>query len=295
MKRKTLLADLGLFYAAFIWGSTFIIVKSSVESFSPVLLVGLRFTLAAIFMLFPILILKKKLFSNIKQGLILGFFLWLLYISQTIGLKYTSASNSGFITGLFILFVPILGFLFFRIHPRINKLIAVIVSLIGLWILTGGIVNMNLGDLLTLLTAFAYAMQLLFADRLSKRNMDPYTLNFQQFLVTGVLSLVISIFQGFSFSVDNSKVLFSIIFLAIFPTFSAFLIQLKAQKFTSPTKVALIFALEPVFAAIFAWTFGNEEFIWTKAVGGLLIFLGMILSEIKFSRRELACQFPVKK
>jgi len=285
MKRgKTLLADAGLLYAAAIWGATFFMVKGVLEHVSPLGLLGYRFVLSALLIL-PILVWTgKHPFREWKSGVSLGFFLWLIYVPQTVGLQYTTASNSGFITGLFIVFVPILGFLLFRQVPGPMKLVSVLLAVCGLWVLTGGITGMNRGDALTLLAAFGYAVHILLADRYMKDGMDPLVLSFQQFLLVGVLSFIVGTILGIPVDCNWSAAWLTIVFLAVFPTVSAFLIQLVAQRFTTPIKVALIFSMEPVFAAAFAWTLGGESFVWTRAVGGVLIVTAMILSELPFGR-----------
>jgi drug/metabolite transporter (DMT)-like permease len=283
-KYKTLLSDFGLFYAAAIWGSTFILVKDSLNSIDPVALVAYRFTLSAIVMAIVVLLMKKKLFSGFRYGLILGLLVWFLFIPQTIGLKYTTASNSGFITGLFIVFLPFFSALFFRIKPSVVKLISVGIALIGLWFLTGGLKQINIGDVLTLSAAVTYALHLLFADKFVKNNVDPYVLCFQQFFVVGILSFIAGFFMKVPLYFSGMKPLFVIIFLALFPGVSAFMIQLIAQKHTSPIKVGLIFILEPVFAAIFAWTLGGEQFIARNAFGGLLIVIAMIIAELPLEK-----------
>ncbi len=274
-KKKTLLADIGLFYAAAIWGSTFFLVKNSLSNIDPVTLVAYRFLLATALML-PF-VFRKKVFQNFKNGFFLGFLLWLLYVPQTLGLKYTTASNSGFITGLFVVFVPIFSFFMFKKNVSRQKTISVIVAALGLWFLTGGLKTLNLGDLLTLIAAVTYALHIIFADKYMKDS-DPYVLNFQQILTVGVLSFITAILFRLPLNIGNTLPI--ILFLTLFPTLSAFLIQLIAQKFTSAIKVAMIFSLEPVFAAIFAWTIGGEKFIFTSAIGGLLIVIAMVISEI---------------
>lgn len=274
-KKKTLLADIGLFYAAAIWGSTFFLVKNSLDNIDPVTLVAYRFLLATLFML-PF-VFRKKVFQNFKNGFFLGFLLWLLYIPQTIGLKYTTASNSGFITGLFVVFVPIFSFFMFKKNVSRQKTVSVIIAAVGLWFLTGGLKTLNMGDLLTLIAAVTYALHIIFADKYMKDS-DPYVLNFQQILTVGILSFITAILFRLPLNIGNTLPV--ILFLTLFPTLSAFLIQLIAQKFTSAIKVAMIFSLEPVFAAIFAWTIGGEKFIFTSAIGGLLIVIAMVISEI---------------
>jgi drug/metabolite transporter (DMT)-like permease len=272
------LANIGLFYAAGIWGSTFFIVKASLRFIDPAMLVGYRFALAAAILAVYNLASRRPLFKDLGQGLSLGIFLLLLYITQTIGLKYTTAANSGFITGLFVAFVPIFSIIMFRKPPTKTGILAAIISLAGLWILTGGLKEINLGDILTLVAAMAYAIHILVADKYMKTDSDPYTLCFQQFSFVGIASLIIGLFWGKPPAVADNGVVWIIIFLAIFPTLSAFVIQLLGQRLVTPLRVSLIFAFEPVFAAIFAWTLGAEQFKSNSALGGLLIFLAMLLS-----------------
>lgn len=285
-KKKTFLADTGLIYSAAIWGATFYLVKDSLGALNPVVLVGYRFLLAS-FIILPYLIIKRiNIFYNIKSGLILGILLWLLYVPQTVGLKYTTASNSGFITGLFIVFVPIFSYLMFKEIPSFMKLISVILATIGLWILTGGLKEINIGDIFTLGAAMAYSLHLLFAGKIMKEKNNPYLLNFQQFFFVGIFSIIFSLVAKYPLSGLSSSSINVILFLAIFPTITAFVVQLEAQKFTSSLKVAVIFSLEPVFAAIFSWTLGGETFRISGILGGSFIVAAMILSEIKLEKIE---------
>ena len=274
------LSELGLFYSAAIWGSTFFVVKDVLDFINPMTLVGYRFLLAALVAGIFCLVTKKSLIKNFFHGSLLGFLLWLLYIAQTIGLSFTTASNSGFITGLFIIFVPLFTFIFFRKKPSILDIIAISFSLIGLWILTGGLTDINLGDLLTIITAIAYAVHIILVDKYLREGDSAFVLGFQQFLVSGIISMLISATFGFKFSNLNSITLSTILFLAFLPTFSAFIIQNLAQKFVKPVRVSIILAFEPLFAALFAWTFGNELIIFHRLLGGLFIVTGLIISGV---------------
>lgn len=278
-KRESLLADAGLLYAALIWGSTFVVVKESLDFIDPVILVGYRFTLAALILGIALLWQRRKLAANAGPGLVLGLLIWVLYVSQTIGLKYTTATNSAFITGLFVAFLPLLALILFRRLPARRNLLAVLLSIGGLWLLTGGLQSVNTGDLLTLIAAASYAAHILYADRFVKSGIDPYVLSFQQFLVVGVLSLLAGAIFGLPFAAAGMKTIWVIGFLALFPTLSAFLIQLVAQRHTPAARVSLIFAFEPVFAALFAWSVGGEEFLLRRAIGGLLIFAALVVSQ----------------
>lgn len=286
-KLKTFFADFGLLYASAIWGTTFFMVKNVVNYIDPVVLCTYRFFLSALVLLPFLLLNSKSPFSNFKEGIVLGFFLWGIYISQTYGLVYTTASNAAFITGLFIVFIPLFSYLFFKAMPTIMRLSAVFLALVGLWYLTGGLKEINKGDLITLITAITYALHVLFADKYVKNKIDPYILCFQQFLVVSVLSFVSAFVFGLSFEVKSLNSLWIVLYLILFPTVSAFLIQLLAQKIVTPMRASLIFALEPVFGAMFAWTLGGEVFVLSRAFGGLLIFLALIISEMKFKISKL--------
>lgn len=275
---KHRLADLGLFYAAAVWGSTFFMVKAVVQVVDPVILVGYRFLIAGSIMLIFLRIKGYDITKGWKQSLWLGFLLWMLYIPQTIGLKYTTAANSGFITGLFVAFVPVFLFTIFRRRPTPTEAIASVISLSGLWVLTGGMVDINLGDMLTLIAAITYALHLLYADKYMKAGVNAYVISCQQFLFVGLASIITGLIIGAPFGVSTSNAFWMLIFLALFPTLLAFVIQMISQKIASPFRVSLIFALEPVFAGVFAWTLGGEEFVTYRATGGLLIFIALIIS-----------------
>ncbi len=275
------LANFGLFYAAAIWGSTFFLVKEALTGIDPVIMVAYRFLLAGIILAIYLLIKRQNLFQDLRKGVMLAIILWLLYIPQTVGLKYTTASNSGFITGLFVAFVPIFMVSIFKRIPTIMEVLASCVALGGLWVLTGGLKEINIGDILTLVAAMTYALHLLFSDKFMKQGIDPVRIACQQFITVGFLSIISGAIFQLPFGIKTSSALNITVFLALFPTMSAFVIQLMAQKIISPLRVSLIFALEPVFAGIFAWTLGGEKFELHSAVGGLLIFAALVLSGIR--------------
>lgn len=289
-KFRVILAEAGLFYAAAIWGATFFLVKGALDDIDPTVLVAYRFLMAGLILLIFINAKGLKPLADIKIGVFLGFILWLLYISQTIGLRFTTASNSGFITGLFVAFVPVFLRFIFKRKPTLLEVAASIVSLVGLWILTGGMKKVNIGDGLTLIAAMTYALHLLYSDKYMKGGVDPYVTSCQQFLVVGLLSLISALVFGLDFSVRSREAIWVVVFLALFPTLSAFVIQMLAQKIVAPLRVALIFALEPVFAALFAWTVGGEPFVWFRAVGGGFIVAALVLSAMSSQKPKSATE-----
>ena len=270
--------EIGLFYCAAIWGATFYLVKGALDSVDPIVLVGYRFLLSAALLL-PWAAFRRAKRPLWKPAAILAALLAALYVSQTIGLRYTTASNSGFITGLFILFVPVFLYAFFGKVPTGFQSAAVVVALAGLWVLTGGVSSFNRGDAMTLIAAATYAGHLIATDVYVKDDADPVLLAFHQFWMTGAVCLAGAAVVGARFSLASPSAAGVIVFLGLFPTLSAFFIQMVAQKKTAPVKVALIFSLEPVFAAIFAWTLGGEPFRPASALGGGLIVGAMVLSE----------------
>jgi len=288
-KYKRVLADTGLFYAAVIWGATFFMVKDALTGIDPVILVAYRFLAAGLVMLVFLLATGRPLLKDLKHGSVLAILLLSLYIPQTIGLGYTTASNSGFITGLFVIFVPIFMRSVVRRKPKTLEWVASGVALVGLWVLTGGMTDFNLGDGLTLIAALTYALHVLFSDKYMKAGVDPFVISCQQFLIIGLLSLITGALFRLDFGIHTSTAAWTTIFLALFPTLSAFVIQMWAQKITTPVKVALIFALEPVFAALFAWTLGSETIVLHRALGGLFIFAALVISGLPAPQQKPTC------
>lgn len=281
----SLAIDAGLLYSAAVWGATFPIVKDSLKGIGALALVGHRFLLAALVLGLVLWAKRVPIKPVLRQGMALGAILWLLYASQTIGLNYTSAANSGFITGLFVVFVPVFSLLLFRKPPTWIRWLAVGLAIVGLWLLTGGMSSFNRGDGLTLIAAATYALHILFADKWVQGEIDPYALSFVQFATVALLSFAAVPVFGESYAVGSGRTALVVLGLALFPTLSAFVIQLVAQKTTAPVKVALIFTMEPVFAALFSWTLGNEKPAALQAAGGALIVVAMVLSEVPVRQR----------
>lgn len=292
---KKIVANIGLLYATITWGSTFIVIKDGLNGVTPAVLVAFRFGIAALIMMCGLLLMKKRIFENIKYGIIMGGILWITVMLQTVGLKYTKASNSAFITGLFVLFVPLFAYFLFKSKPSIIKAAATIMAVIGLWILTGGISEINMGDVLTLLTAVGVAFHVVAAEKIMQKNINPFVLNFQQIFVTGILAFIYSIAMGEKLVVTNDRSMWCIIYLALIPTISAYVIQLIAQKYTSSVDVAIIFSMESVFGAVFAWSIGGEKVTGAGIVGGVIIVAAMLISELKNNKGERIINESIEK
>ena len=289
-----------LLYAAAIWGSTFFVVKDALDFVDPVVLVGIRFTMAGLLLGGWLLRRRVNLLAGFRHGLFLGVVLWVLYIAQTVGLGITTASNSGFITGLFIVFVPLVDWVWLRRLPGKRQTAAVGLALAGLWLLTGGVRGANAGDIMTLAAAVTYAIHVAYAGHCMEREVDPWVLNFQQIMLIGLLSLATALVQGLwqtgagaapvgealarQFAVTSPATWWVLAFLAVFPTITAYSAQLYGQQAVDATRTALIFTMEPVFAAVFAWTLGGEVFKPLGALGGGLMVAAMFVSVIDWRR-----------
>ncbi|MBZ5749185.1 MULTISPECIES: DMT family transporter [Metabacillus] len=290
--KKTFLADGSLLFVAFIWGATFVIVQKAIQFLPPHLFNGTRFLLAALLLS---LFLKKKTkisftIESVKSGMFLGFFLFLGYAFQTIGLLYTTSSKAGFITGLSVMIVPLLSVWILKEKPRSIIFSGAIIGAIGLYFLTvGDMSGLNLGDLLVFFCAIAFALHIIFTSKFSK-NHDALPLTIVQLLTVSLLSFFSSIiFEQSSISFEsfiNKDVLIALAITSVFATALAFLIQTKFQQFTTAARVALIFAMEPVFAALTAFIFINERLSGNGLIGCFFIFTAMIVTELPDIRQS---------
>ncbi|KPK99678.1 MAG: hypothetical protein AMJ91_06930 [candidate division Zixibacteria bacterium SM23_73_3] len=274
-------AELFLLLLTFIWGTTFPLVKTALFFSSPFVFLTFRFGLAtlAIWLIFS----KKISFKDkgvLKAGAIVGIFLFFGFAFQTMGLKYTAASKSAFITGLFVVMIPPLSFLILKEKIRIFSLIGVILAVSGLYLLTrpkGS--EFNLGDLFTFFCAVSFSFHVIFVQIYTKR-FDFLTLTFIQILITTVLTLpFMSVFEEIKL-VYHPQLILAILVCAILATALALWIQNRMQKDTTTVKAALIYAMEPVFAAIFSFLLLGEVLGWLGILGGGLILSGMLCSEL---------------
>jgi len=274
----------GLVYCSAIWGATFFVVKDTLADCHPVALVGWRFLLSAALLLPFIKIgsLKKTFAAGLKLSAVLG----ALYLTQTWGLQYTAASNSGFITGLFIVFVPLMLLASGKHSGGWWDWAATALAVSGLWLVTGGVSGFNRGDALTVIAAVCYAGHVLLMERYIRKGAELVPLAFHQFWMIGALCAGIALAGGYSVAVHTSRAVWTIVFLAVFPNALAFFIQMAAQRVIDAARVSLIFALEPVFAAVFAWTLGGEKMRPVGAAGGALIVAAIMLDGINRARSE---------
>lgn len=259
-------------------------MKFILREATPMLNVGIRFGIAALFFLVAF---RGKLFplskSNIIKGSILGLFLFLGFASQNIGLQYTTASKSAFITGLMVVFVPFLQIVIERRSPKLGNILGVVIVTVGLWFLTSPAGSeFNIGDALTVVCAIVFALYIVYLDVISKE-MTTERLVFMQIASTGVLAwIAVAFFEQpvISFSPVS---LASLLYLTFLATVLTTYVQTRFQKDTTPIRAAIIFSVEPVLASISAYLLLGERLGALGIAGGAMIVAGVLISELSDS------------
>ncbi len=282
MRKST--AFISLFLVSVVWGATFPLVKASLDYITPLGFITLRFLLG--FLILAVFLFKYLRGSRdaLLPGIILSIFLFLGYLFQTVGLKYTTSSHSGFITGLYVVFTPI--FAIFIIKERISAKVAaaVVLALLGLYLLSNMSGGVNFGDFLTLLCAIAYAIQVVLVAKYSRLH-NPTTLTLIELAFVFLFSTGGWAMEGF-YVEWNWIMIFGVIFTGIFATAIAILAQTHAQRVIPSSHAAIIYTTEPVFAGIFSYIFLGETLGMRGMIGAGLILLGMLLVALDKSHQE---------
>jgi len=287
--------ELILLLITLFWSATFVIVKESLANISSMLFVGFRFLIAGLILL-PIVIRKKIRWEgvNLKLPIVLGILLFLGFATQTIGLRFTSATKSAFLTGSAVIIIPILQTIIEKRKPKIGSVIGVVIVLIGILLLSGGnsfytlledlVANFNFGDGMTLLCAFFFALYVVYLDVLS---------NQYNFWLLLMIQIVVTTIFAFSFAVIfnvadfeaiklefSPQLGFGIMYTAVFATLATTALQTRYQKLVTPTKAGIVYSFEPIFAAVIAYMAIGERITTFGLIGASFIFLGLIISEV---------------
>lgn len=282
-------ADLLLLSVAIAWGVTFLMVQDAINTTPVYAFLFFRFGLAAFLMFFiSYKFLNQTNIKTILYGVILGIFLFSAFATQTFGLAYTKSSIVAFITGLNVICVPFLAYFIFKDHIKKNILIATFVAASGLYMLTmSGTLTLGTGEFLTLLCAILFALQIIYTGKFSKE-VNVFLLVLFQLITVTILSLIFSLsLDTVTFNLSYDYAFFkAVIITAIFATVYAFLIQTYMQQFTTSTKTAIIFTMEPVSASIFAYLVANELLTNIQIIGAILIIFATLIAEIKFKRNQ---------
>lgn len=282
-KIRRLGADLLLLITTMFWGVTFVVVKQAVEQVGVFLFLAQRFNLAFLILLILSLVTRRPFArEDFMKGIILGGMLFGAFAFQTMALLHTTASNTAFLTGLNVVLVPLIGAFFLRHAVTINMKLGVVLATIGLFLLcTNGDWIFNRGDILGITCAVCIALHLVFTGRYARES-DVYWLTTVQIGTVGLLSSLVTWAGGSAVWIWHPEILWALVICVLFATIFAYLVQTTMQRFTSPTHTALIFCMEPVFAALYAsWAIG-ERYGVRGFIGAALILAGMVISEISF-------------
>ena len=287
--RKRIIADSILLFVTFVWGVTFVIVQDAIIIMPVFAFLSVRFLLAGALLFLPVLFIssqRKALFDrNIwRVGGMLGFWLFAGYALQTIGLLYTTPGKAGFITGLYVVMVPILSIFVLRSMPSKFAWLGVVAATVGLFLLaynrSGGV---NIGDVLEFFCAVSFTVQIVFVGKHTQR-FASLPITAIQITIVGVLSLVAGLVThvdlGTSLhALTNTTVINAVWINVLLATVLAYIAQMAFQKFTTATRTALVFSMEPVFAALSAYVLIRETMTPSALVGAALILAGMLVAE----------------
>jgi drug/metabolite transporter (DMT)-like permease len=288
-KFRRLQADLSLALICFFWGATFVVVKDALVRSSVFVFMALRFSLAALLLAaLNLRALRGMRRADLRAGAVLGSLMFGGYAFQTFGLLYTTPTKSAFVTGFCVVLVPVFMACFWRRLPGPWIALGVLAAIGGLYFLTvpaGQFSRLNLGDVLTLAGAALYALHIIFVGRYTREHALGVLTSLQVAwtAILGILGCIAFAALGWEhprFQADW-RLAGAIVGTAVFATAVAFSIQFWAQKHTTPTHAAILFTLEPVFAALTSFVVLHERLGGRALLGAALVLAGILLSELR--------------
>lgn len=271
---------------AVIRGSSYIFIKNIIDSQSPFEIIFFRFFLTGIILLiFYIKEFKSLNYYDLIFGLLAGIFLFSAFAFQTYGLKYTTVSKQSFLTSLYIVIIPLLDFIFFKNKIKKNVIALFFLILVGLLFISfkDFEFSLNFGDILTILCALGFALNILLFSKIKKFNINVINITVIQMLTIGVLAFIFQII--FEKKVINFSMSFSLIYLILICTMLNFTIQNISQKYVPAHIMGLILSLEAIFGTVFAIIFLNETISQNFIIGTFLIAIAVILIQYFENKR----------
>lgn len=285
-KITSLASSIALLLAAAIWGFGFVVVKDSLDYIGAVWMMAFRFTIAAAALAF----LYGRKLKNITRktcfhGLILGLYLFIAYLVQTIGCNYTTAGKNAFLTTIYVFFIPVFLWIIDRRRPAWYVFLCAIMSVTGIGMLalgTGDTGAVNIGDILTLICGIFYAIHIIFTSKYDKYH-DPILLTLLQFFAVTIFSWIFAPFYDGAFPIEqiqNSRVILSMVYLGFFATMMCFIFQNVGLKYLPSTWASLLLSFESVFGVIFSVILLGEKLTLRMGFGCALIFTAVVLAQI---------------
>lgn len=286
-----LFAGAGLLVATILWGGGFVAVKDSLDVVPPIYMIALRFAAAGLFLSAVFFKrLKDITRRTLRAGIILALFLFLAYAFQTVGCVYTTAGKNAFLTTVYVLFVPFVTWVIAKRPPGLHVFAAALLAVIGIGLLSlNEDFSINRGDILTLVCGFWFAVHIVFIARFTQKyGEDPITLTILQMVFCSVFAWLFAPFYDGPFpvsAVTTTRPILSLLYLAVFSSGIAFLLQNIGQKYLSSSTAALLLSTESVFGAVFSALLLGESMTARMIAGCALLFIAVILSE---APRELS-------
>lgn len=287
-KREKLLARCALFTAAIIWGTSFFMVKNSVDVFPPAMLLAIRFSIATL-LLGALFFRRLRTMprAQVLRSACVGAFLAAAALFQAVGITGTSPGKNAFLTAIYCVLTPFIFWMVIRKRPALRSFVAASVCLagIGLVSLTESM-NVEWGDALTLVGGVLYACHIVATATLGK-DVDPVNLTVMQFASAAVICWLYSLCFETMTGVVKMENIITVLYLAILPTASGFFLQTYGQRRASPQAASLILSLESVFGVLFSVIFYGEQLTGRLVVGFVVIFISVLISEVEWKPHRL--------
>ena len=271
-----------MFIATIFFGMTYVLTKICLNYSTELHIISFRFLIAfAISLIF----LQRKIFPikirEILYSLVLSVLLFMVFITMTIGVKYTTATNASFLISLSVIFIPFFSWVFNKEKPKKSIFIVLIIALIGIMLLTlDKNLEFHIGDILCLICSLLFSFHVLITERFVKNN-NPITLGVLQFGGVAVLSFLVQYpIEKFTLP-KNEKFWISLMILSVFCTVIAYIMQTISQKKLSSTLIGFILSLEPIFSGIFGYFILNEYLSLQQYIGALLLLISVISVAVK--------------
>jgi drug/metabolite transporter (DMT)-like permease len=259
---------------AAVWGGSFVLMKDAIVQQDVYSFLSTRFILAALLMIaYRPNVFRGLNFKFIKQGVLAGILLGGGFIFQTFGLANTTVSNTGFITGMYLVFTPLISLIILKRKVLLVQWFAVAIAMIGLVLISYNGISIGTGEILVLISAFIYGAHFVALGEWSDGK-NTYALTLIQIMTIAAMSTVFALINGFQMP-PNASVWQAILFTAVFATFIGFLVQTKAQSVMSATAASVLLAMETPFALFFGLFFNNDPLTLRIIVGGSLVMIAM--------------------
>lgn len=271
-----------LLITAIVWGSGFVVTDIALQYLTPYQVMAGRFVLATLLLTLTFGYKFKTFTKSVWwKGTILGTFLFLAFVLQTVGLQHTTPSKNAFLTAVNVVIVPIIAYLLYKRKIDRFEMVGSVIAIVGIGLLSlQSSMTLNFGDVLSLACAVAFAFDIFYTNLFIKEE-DPISVTIVQFITASLLSVVVVLIKGDIPTSLESEGIYSILYLAVFSTTIAYLFQNKAHKYTTASKAAIILSTESFFGMLFSVLFLHEVLTARMVTGAVLIMVAILIAELK--------------